>query len=265
MASLPAHRVNHSRSLEGKSILVTRPTGQSRQLIDLIEANGGKAVFFPVLEIQEPTDTAALHRLFEQLDTYDMAIFISPTAVERCLEKMLAWREWPSGIFVAAVGQGTAQALEAKGINRVITPSGQADSESLLDLTKMKHVSGMRILIFRGQGGREHLADTLQQRGAEVTYAECYRRAKPQTSVDPLLAALKQADLAGITVTSSEGLDNLFEMAGPENRGKIASIPCFVIHERIAATARKHGIHTIITTTGGDAGLLKGMVKFFQS
>lgn len=244
---------------------MTRPKGQSQQLIDLIEANGGKVVIFPVMEIQEPTDPTAFHRLIEQLDSYDMAIFISPTAVERCLEKVPASREWPSGILVAAVGQGTARALEARGVNRVITPSGQADSESLLKLIEMIDVSGMRILILRGQGGREHLADTLQQRGAKVTYAECYRRAKPETSVDPLLAALKQADLAGITVTSSEGLDNLFEMAGPENRGKIASIPCFVIHERIAAAARKQGIHTIITTTGGDAGLLKGMVKFFQS
>jgi len=257
--------VNPNRPLDGKHILVTRPREQSDRLVELIEAAGGVPVICPVIEILGPSNPAALESRIEELGTYDMAIFISPTAAERCLKSILARREWPSNIAVAAVGQGTAQKLETLGVNDITSPADQADSESLLKLSGMQNLAGKRIIIFRGEGGRELLADTLRIRGAVIDYAECYRRTKPDSSKNPLRRVMRQIDLAGITVTSSEGLANLLEMAGSENRQKIASIPFFVLHERIAVTARNQGIHTVVTTRGGDSGLLEGMVKFFRS
>ncbi|NWG39603.1 MAG: uroporphyrinogen-III synthase [Hydrogenophilaceae bacterium] len=265
MADPSVHLVNPNRPLEGKRILVTRPREQSDRLAKLVESAGGVPVICPAIEILGPSDPATLDRRIEQLDSYDLAIFISPTAAEWCLKSILARREWPSDIAVAAVGQATARRLETMGFRDIISPEDQADSESLLKLSGMKKVAGKRIIIFRGEGGRELLADTLRKRGAEIDYAECYHRARPDSSNNTLPDILRQTNLSAITVTSSEGLVNLLEMAGSENLQQIASIPFFVLHERIAIAARNRGIHTVVTTKGSDSGLLDGMVKFFQS
>lgn len=234
-------------------------------MIDLIRAAGGEAVIFPAIEIRDPGDPDHLNNLIDQLHTFDLAIFISPSAVERGLKQVRARRNWPANLTIAAVGQGSARALEAHGFQHIIAPTGRADSEALLAVPEMNQVSGKCVIIFRGEGGREFLAETLRQRGAEVDYAECYRRAKPETPLTHILDMSQQVPLDGITLTSSEGLNNLLDLAGSSNQQRLANIPFFVTHERIAEVARLRGIHTVITTAGGDAGLVEGMVKFFQS
>jgi uroporphyrinogen-III synthase len=246
-------------------ILVTRPPEQAGQLIELIRTAGGQGVPFPTIEIKEPTNRVRLDELIQQLDTFDLAIFISPTAVSRGLASVLACREWPPGLKLAAVGQGSARALAARGFQGTLAPAGRADSEALLGLPEMTQVSGRRIIIFRGEGGREMLAETLRQRGATVEYAECYRRAKPDVPFSSLLAATQETPPDCVIITSSESLNNLFEMADATGRAQLMKIPFFVPHERIAKAASQCGIQTAITTTGGDAGIVEGMIRFFQS
>jgi uroporphyrinogen-III synthase len=257
--------VSSLKPLAGKRILVTRPLEQAGQLIELIRASGGQGVVFPAIEIKEPTNRVRLDELIQQLDTFDLAIFISPTAVSRGLARVLASREWPPGLKVAAVGQGSAGALAARGLQGTLAPAGRADSEALLALPEMAQVSGKRIIIFRGEGGREILAESLRQRGAMVEYAECYRRAKPAMPFSSLLAATQEKPPDCIIITSSEGLNNLLDMADTSGREQLMKIPFFVPHERIAKAASQCGIQTAITTTGGDAGIVEGMIKFFQS
>ncbi len=251
--------------LAGKRILVTRPLEQADRLIDLIRSSGGEAVMFPAIEILGPSDHAILNKQIDLLHTYDLAIFISPTAVKHGVKHLTARRAWPSGLPIAAVGPGSARALEACGFQRIILPTGHSDSEALLALPELNRVSGKRIIIFRGEGGREVLATTLRQRGAEVVYAECYRRAKPVSSLAPILESHLRTPLSAITITSTEALNNLLDIAGTTNQPVLADIPFFVPHQRIAESARQRGIQTVITAEGGDAGLVEGMVKFFPS
>lgn len=220
---------------------------------------------FPAIEILDPPDQTSLNKQIGQLHAFDLAIFISPNAVKRGIKQIRTRREWPARLPIAAIGPGSARALEAFGFQRIIAPTGPSDSEALLALPELNQVSGKRVVIFRGEGGREMLAETLRQRGAEVAYAECYRRAKPQASLAPILDAHQQTPLSAITITSTEVLDNLFDIAGEANQPVLASIPFFVPHQRIAESARQRGIQTVITTAGGDAGLAEGMVKFFSS
>lgn len=250
-------------ALAGKTILVTRPAEQSAGLSRMIREAGGIPFVFPAIEIREPSDPERLADILDRLENFDLAIFVSPTAVARAFEYLDANEDWPKNLAVAAVGQGSAWALKVSGIDKVIAPTDQSDSEALLALPELQKVAGKRIVIFRGEGGRELMAQTLAQRGATIEYAECYRRARPETDVAPLLQQQGRLAFSAMVLTSRESLTNLREMLG-DAWGAFASVPVFVPHERIAEAARQLGMKSIHVTSGGDAGTMQAMIKFFR-
>lgn len=256
--------MNTQTALSGKTILITRPVEQSDRLCQLIRAAGGVPVVFPAIEIKPPAEPARLVELLGRLDLFDLAIFVSPTAVARAWEYIVAARGWPKTLKVAAVGKSSAQALIERGLKDVIVPPNHSDSEALLSLPALQAISGQRIVIFRGEGGRELLAQTLSQRGAIVEYAECYRRAKPQADIAPLLQQHAQQKFAAMVLTSRESLANLIELLGPA-WDLFKSVPVFVPHQRIAEAASNQGMETVHVAPGGDVGMTQTMIKFFQS
>lgn len=250
--------------LAGKIILVTRPAEQAAGLSRMIRDAGGVPVVFPAIEIREPSQADRLAEVLDRLNEFDLAIFVSPTAVARAFEYLDPDQNWPRGLGVAAVGQGSAWALKVSGINKVIAPSGQSDSEALLALPELQNVAGKRIVIFRGEGGRELMAQTLARRGASVEYAECYRRARPDADITPLLRQQERQPFSAIILTSREGLANLRDMLG-RVWDSFKSVPAFVPHERIAEAARQLGMTSVHVAAAGDAGTMRTMIKFFQS
>ena len=252
-----------SLPLAGRRVVVTRPAAQADRLAGLIRAAGGEPLLFPVLEIRAAEDLRPLLALVERLDAFDFAIFVSANAVEKALDIVYARRAWPAGLRVATVGRGSERALARYGFAAVIVPRSGYDSEALLDLPELKDVAGRRVVIFRGNGGRDLLGDTLAARGAVVEYAECYLRCRPQADAAPLLALCARHGLDAFTVSSSEGLANLSQMLGAAGRGCLEETPFFVPHERIAAAARKLDVRTVVLTEAGDEGLVEGMSAFF--
>ena len=250
--------------LAGKGIVVTRPAHQAQGLARLIESAGGRAVLFPAIEIREVDDPRPYLDVVERLDEFDLAVFISPNAVERALKPILQRRALPPRLKVAAIGGASVSALEGFGVTGVISPRERYDSEALLELRELAAPAGMRVVIFRGQGGRELLGESLSARGAHVEYAECYRRGKPGLDPAPLLAAWANNVLHAITVTSSDGLRNLSEMVGDGGRAHLVRMPLFAPHPRIAETARGLGIETVVVTGPGDRGLAAGLIAFFS-
>lgn len=251
------------KPLAGKSIVVTRPAHQAQALVRMIEHAGGRAIPFPVIEIHDVENPAPLLDLIDRLDEFNLAVFVSPNAAEKGVALVTARREWPRKLAVAAVGSGGVKALERRGITGVITPAGRFDSEALLDLPPLALVYGKRIVIFRGVGGRELLSETLRERGAVVEYAECYRRGRPDLDAAPLLRAWARNELDAITVTSSEGVRNLFEMVGAPGREPLLRTPFFMPHPRIAEAARGLEVQKVIVTGPGDEGLLTGLRAYF--
>lgn len=249
--------------LTGRRILVTRPERQARALARMIEAAGGQAVQFPAIEIREVEDLGPFMRVIKRLDDYDLAIFISPNAVERAMKLIGAHRRLPAGLRVAAVGGGTRRALERLGVTGVLAPQDRYDSEALLELPALAAVGGRRVVIFRGRGGRELLAERLRERGAQVDYAECYVRRRPDADPAPLLAQWERGAVDAVTVTSSEALRNLFAMLGGAGSGHLRRTPLFVTHPRIAQAARRRRVETAIVTGPGDAGLIAALVEHF--
>ena len=246
--------------LAGLNIVVTRPREQAAQLAQRIEQAGGNARLFPLLEISPAADPQSLLKLVAHLNEFNLAIFISPNAVRYGMDAIRASGTLPAQLRIATVGQGSAKALRDLGVQEIIAPQGRFDSEALLALPELQQVAGWRVVIFRGNGGRELLGDTLKTRGASVEYAECYRRAKPQQDGAALLAASPHA----VTVTSSEALGHLWDMLDESSRARLANVPLFVPHARIAEAAQRLGWRNVIPVAGGDDGLFSGLVAWAE-
>ena len=244
--------------LAGLNIVVTRPREQAASLAQGIELQGGHAVLFPLLEISPVADSKPLRTLIARLPEFNLAIFISPNAVRYGMGAILAAGAIPPELKIATIGQGSARALRDLGVEKIIAPQDRFDSEALLALPELQQVAGWRVIIFRGDGGRELLGDSLRARGASVEYAACYQRSKPQQGAEALLAATPHA----ITVTSSEALAYLWEMLDGAAKKSIITVPLFVPHARIAEAAHKLGWRVVMPTAGGDDGLLAGLTAW---
>jgi uroporphyrinogen-III synthase len=244
--------------LAGIGILVTRPARQAGGFAQKLAALGATPVIFPAIAILPPADTATLARVHASLSAYDVAVFVSANAVEYGAPDP---RRWPPALVAFAPGPGTAEALAAVGIGGTRVPTTTFDSEGLLALPELADVAGKRVVIFRGDGGREHLGDTLVARGARVDYVACYRRAAPQSGATGLAEAFREGRVDAVTITSSEGLDNLWALADDALRAAWRTRPTFVPHPRIAAHARALGL-AVVETAGGDAGLIAGLLEW---
>jgi uroporphyrinogen-III synthase len=252
-----------SGPLSGRGVVITRPREHALALAALIQAAGGEPVLFPTIETVPTEHPEALARLLARLDTFDMAIFVSPTAVMHGLAS--AGRAWPEALSVAAVGAGTAKALERRGFASVIAPEEQADSEALAALPELLDLRGRSVVIFRGEGGREWLRAVLQARGGRVEYAECYRRVRPDQDTGPLLARWQRGGVEAVSITSAEGLSNFFSMLGPTGQGYLCATPVFVPHPRIGAAAEKLGVRRVVVTGRGDERAVAEMIAFFAT
>ncbi|UCF75485.1 MAG: uroporphyrinogen-III synthase [Betaproteobacteria bacterium] len=253
------------RPLTGKNIVVTRPARQARELAEMIRAAGGAATLFPVLEIRDVEDLKPLRDIIARLDEFDLAIFISPNAVNKAMNLITAHGTLPPALICAAIGRGGVKELARFGVTNAIAPSPRFDSEALLELPELQEMRGKRVVIFRGDGGRELLGDTLKLRGATVEYAECYRRGMPNLDAAPLLKAWARNELDAITVTSSEGLRNLYEMIGVLGRQWLRKTAVFVPHPRIAEVAHELGLTRVIVTAPADEGLLSALIEHFAT
>lgn len=255
-------------SLRGRHVVVTRPAGQATHLAEALVAAGAIPVLYPVLAIAPLADSTALVERVIALDQYDLAIFISPNAVDMGLREVLARRGWPPHLRVATVGRSSEAALQAHDLagqeRQVLCPQGRFDSEALLELPELQEIQGQKIIIFRGDGGRELLADTLRRRGASVDYVSCYTRSRPAQGPEKLLQLWEAGQLDAVTVTSSEGLHNLVAMVGQLGLAWLRKTPLFVPHARIAAAADACGIHTVVLTDPADAGLMAGLLRYFD-
>jgi uroporphyrinogen-III synthase len=218
---------------------------------------------FPAIDILDADDPAPLRAAADQLDAYDLAVFVSPNAVDKAMTAIRARRAWPPGLRAATVGKASEQALARHGVDGVIAPSDRFDSEALAALPALADVRGWRVVVFRGDGGRELLGDTLRSRGATVDYVACYRRARPAADPGPLVRALERGEIDAVAVSASEGVRNLFDLAGEAGRERLRRTPLFAPHPRIAAAARALGCEQVVETAPGDEGLAAALAAFW--
>ncbi|KAF7598720.1 MAG: uroporphyrinogen III synthase [Candidatus Dactylopiibacterium carminicum] len=248
-------------ALAGQLVALTRPREQIEPLALRLEALGARVLRLPLIEIAPPEAPESVREFAPRLGQFDLAFFVSPNAVRHALD-LLPRALWPATLRVAAVGPGTARALQEHGFCDVIVPASGFDSESVLALPAFadEAVARRRMLILRGNGGRELLADSLRQRGAEVELLGCYRRRAAPVNVPVLLSLLARGELAAMVFSSSEAVGFLAEALGGEARGLFSRLPLFASHPRIAEALRMHGGSEIVLTQPGDDGVCAALL-----
>ncbi len=247
-----------SRPLAGVGVIVTRPARQAAAFAQKLGVLGANPIIFPAIVILPPADATALADVHARLAECHAAIFVSANAAEYGIPQT----PWPGGVAAFAPGPGSASALTDLGVPDVQFPPVRHDSEGLLALPSLAQVGGKRIVIFRGDGGRDALGDGLRARGAQIEYVACYRRVAPTAGIEGLHEVLRGGGAHALTLTSSEGTSNLCGVLDGEGLALLKALPAFAPHPRIAAFARELGLDAV-ETASGDAGIVAALIQWF--
>lgn len=249
-----------SPALAGCSVVVTRPRAQAEDLCRLIEAEGGRAIPVPLLDIVPTEPDAAIQADLARGAAWDWLIFVSVNAVRHGC----GWWLPSAGTGrsrVAAIGEATAQALRSEGLPVDLTPKPQSNSEALLAMPEFTAVAGRRILIVRGVGGRELLAEELRRRGAFVEYAEVYRR-QPSADAERIRVLWQQGHIDVLVLTSGEALVQLLAVLDGSAREFAAAIPMVTLGGRLAGLARSQGWTRVeAAAETSDRGLVQALIR----
>ncbi|XHO05509.1 hypothetical protein ACEQUB_02412 [Ralstonia syzygii] len=245
-------------------------------LVAALERHGLRTLQFPLLDIAPTPNLDDLRAALADPSRYALVVFVSPNAVQQAFSAMPEGFRWPQDVPVAVVGSASAQVLAAHGVEpptyRVILPDSHADearqdSEALYARLDLAPLSGREMLIVRGNGGREWLADRLREAGVAVRTVEAYRRSVPVPDA-ATWAALREV-LAGRhawTLTSSEAVRNLDSLARASLTAAevdtLHAAPCFAPHARIVEQAQSLGFHDVTLTGAGDDRLLAGLLAW---
>lgn len=247
--------------MAARGVLVTRPAGQGEALCQGIEARGFSAHQLPLLALEPVAELPAAERSrVLALAEFQHIIFISANAVRfgmAVIEDF--WPQLPVGLSWYAVGDGTARALAAFGVTAQ-TPGPDMTSEGLLALPGLRGCAGERVLLVKGEGGREALARELTTRGARVETLACYRRVAPRLARGELAAALARWDIGLIMISSGEGLANMLALLSPEETSKLRDIWLLLPSARVADAAAAAGFrHCLLAANASDNAMLRAL------
>ncbi len=228
------------------NIIVTRPTLQAAPLIAALTALGHQVQAMPLMHIEPLPDdsrTAALRSLIQNLDHYSAVVVVSMNAADAGLAWLDAyWPQPPVGIDWIAVGPSTAERLTKAGLP-VHCPQSGFDSEAMLALPclQSEHIAGKKVLLWRGVGGREKLASTLRERGAQVDYAELYQRLPIHYSPEYWQQALQSKPV--LLLSSTEQIDIVLAQY-PQARTRLSAV--ITPSARSALIAQEQGFTSVI-------------------
>jgi uroporphyrinogen III methyltransferase/synthase len=203
------------RPLHGRTIAVTRARSQASALAARLRELGAGVVEAPAIR------TRPLEAELPDLAVYDLVCVTSPNGAAELFARLgAAGRDARAlaGLLVAAIGPGTARALEEHGIVADIVPE-RAVAEGLV--SGLAGVDVRRALIVRAREGRDVLPDALRARGADVDVVALY-----ETVAEPLDEPTARAAAAAdyVTFTSASTVRYFLDAAGGLDGPRIASI-----------------------------------------
>ncbi len=247
-----------SSGLQGQVILNTRPRHQQAELTALLEQEGARVLSFPVIEIVATEISALQQRLAPQISQYDILLFISRNAVDGAF-RVIDTAQLAVNTSFGVIGAATRRALadRVENLDNCLIACEPYNSEALLDADALQQVAGKRVMIFRGQEGRNLLGDELAARGAEVNYCEVYRRQLPSLDVSAFNRLVADAFPTLAILTSNVGMHNLFELVDSLAAKRLRQIPWLLISERMRESALKlgHNAPIVIAHSASDEGI----------
>jgi uroporphyrinogen-III synthase len=246
-----------------QTVMVTRPEGQAAELLAAMQQRGLQGIHQPMLALRPLAALPPAQREYLlELDRYQHIIFISANAVRyglACIDDF--WPQLPAGIHWYAIGVSTARLLAQRGL-QPISPAEKMDSESLLALPGLTQVAGQRVLIVKGEGGRQTLYDVLTARGAQVDELACYQRKCPEMAAGELAAILHDQQVKIVLISSGEGLSNMLTLLSDTENTKFRDIALIVPSSRVAAQAQQAGFTDITTAANAsDQAMLEALLN----
>ncbi|WP_296184557.1 uroporphyrinogen-III synthase [Pseudomonas sp. UBA1879] len=243
--------------MKGWRLLLTRPAEESRALAETLAQAGVFSTSLPLLEIEPLPVSEESRSIIYDLAAYCAVIVVSKPAARLGLERVdEVWPQPPMQTWFT-VGAATAQILDDYGL-RVYFPEQAEDSEALLELPQLHDALrgyDPKVLIMRGEDGRELLAERLREQGVTVDYLPLYRRNLPQYPAFVLPQRVAAERLNGLVVSSGQGFQHLRELAG-DAWPELAQMPIFVPSPRVAEQAREAGALTVVDCRGASASAL---------
>ena len=238
-------------------VLVTRPAPQAAKLCAALESEGFTVHCQPLLELVAPLAMPARQRRqIQDLDQFRHIVFVSGNAVNfgmGWIEDL--WPQLPVGVAWYAIGDATARLLRDYGV-AAVTSDKAMTSESLLAISQLQEVSGDRVLIVKGEGGRTAIQSALTSRGAQVEVLECYRRQCPDLPAGALSSMLAQWQIDLVLISSGEGLCNFLTLLSPQETTKLLTVTLVVPSKRVAKMARDAGFMRVHTAdNASDAAM----------
>ena len=242
-------------------LLLTRPEEDCAALAQSLAVAGVASSCLPLLAIEPVALADGQRRQLAGLAQYQAIIVVSKPAARLLLGQLQgAGLQAPAAGWFT-VGEATAAVLQCAGL-QVSFPL-QGDSEALLALPGLRQATAApeaRVLIVRGVGGRELLAERLAEQGASVEYLELYRRCLPAYPAGTLMRRIEAERLNGLVVSSGQGLEHLQQMAGAD-WPQVARLPLFVPSPRVAEQARAAGAQQVVDCRGASATALLAAVQ----
>jgi uroporphyrinogen-III synthase len=230
-------------------VIVTRPAAQARDWVPRLQALGVDAVSLPLIGIEPARDPQAVRLAWASLADLRLVMFVSANAVAHFFDLRPQGQDWPTALWAGSTGPGTSAALREAGVpaQRIAEPdgSGPFDTESLWRRIEHWTWAGARVLVVRGDGGRDWLAERLRSAGAEVAFLAAYQRVSPVLEGDA--AALLQAALDDPAAhcwhfSSSESIDHLVRLRPAVGWSAACAL---ATHPRIGEAARRAGFGAV--------------------
>ncbi|HLR14129.1 MAG TPA: uroporphyrinogen-III synthase [Burkholderiaceae bacterium] len=227
-----------------QTVILTRPEHRNAPLAGRLETRGWNVLNLPALalapQLPEPGNVP-------MPDAFDAIVFVSSFAANVYLDGLRKRQPsvvWPDHTLAVTVGHASARPLYEAGFiphAQIVHPSprhGGHDSEALWARLQAEARDIRRVLVLRGQSGREWLGSQFEQTGAEVRRLAIYERRPASWSkqqCQDLDRALQQPDKAIMLLTSSEGVKALHgRIAGLGLLPAWAGIRFVAFHQRIA-------------------------------
>ncbi len=240
-------------------VLLTRPCDECALQAQALLEQGVFAASLPLLAIEPLADSDTQRQVLAELNRYNAVIVVSKPAARLALDRAPANLRQTSWF---SVGAGTAAILEERGLT-VTYPETGDDSEALLNLAQLRVALASphpRVLIIRGEGGREALAEHLREQGATVEYLQLYRRSIPVYPPGALASRIASERLNALVVSSGQGFQHLHQLAG-EQWSVIRTLPLFVPSPRVAALAREAGAVNVVDCRGASTSALLAALR----
>ncbi|MCP1728128.1 uroporphyrinogen-III synthase [Natronospira proteinivora] len=263
----PESEPGPGRRLQGAGVLVTRPAHQQQACLRHIRAEGGEPWSLPLIEIEFLNPAPQHISGWDALSDNDWLVAVSPNAVT-ALQRWVADRRLRlPALRFAAVGEGSARALEAAGWPVSARPRRGDGAQALLDSPGFQPLPGRPVVLARGEGGRRVLDEGLTQAGATLVDLRLYRRRRPALGLSALRQALAQAQCQLLFLTSGTALQHLMDASDSALREQLQSLAVVAPSERVLKQAQTMGFHgpLLAASDASDQAMVERAAQWWRT